>query len=97
MMLQDLGTVALITSQIVIYMLILLSVLSISLIIERLIWFARRRVDVGALSRDLLDKLSRGDAEGARQLVEGKRSIETKVVVDILPWYDAGPEALSQA
>lgn len=96
-MIDDLGAVALWGSYAVIWTLIGLSVISLSLIVERVIWFLRRREDLDALTSDLLAFTEKGDLDGAYALVKMKRSVEAQVIVDILPWYDAGPAALAQA
>jgi len=93
---DDLGAVALWGSYAVIYTLIGLSILSFGLIIERIVWFARRRVDAGVLADQLLARLDDDDLDGAAGLLNG-RSIEARVFTDVLPWYAAGPAALEQA
>lgn len=96
-MIDDLGTISLYGSYLVIYALIALSVLSLGLIIERIIWFARRRVNASELASALTQKLATGDAVGAKALVKDGRSVESKVILKALDWYDAGPEAMAQA
>ncbi|MGK0360444.1 MAG: biopolymer transport protein ExbB/TolQ [Bradymonadia bacterium] len=96
-MIDDLGAVALWGSYAVIWTLIGLSVISFSLIVERVVWFMRRREDLDALTGDLLALTAQGDLDSAYALVSARRSIEAQVIVDVLPWYDAGPAALGQA
>jgi len=96
-MIGDLGAIAHYGSFAVIYSLIALSMLSIGVIMERLIWFALRRVDAGAFGKELAGMLARGDKAGARALVARGRSVEAKVLGEVLDWYEAGPEALGQA
>lgn len=96
-MIEDLGVIALWGSYAVIYALLMLSVLSFGLIIERIVWFARRRVDVSALATKLLEHTGARDMEAARALLAQGRSVEATVIAEVLPWYDAGPAALDQA
>lgn len=96
-MIEDLGAVALWGSHAVIWTLIGLSVISFSLIVERVIWFTRRREDMDALTADLLALTEAGDLDAAHGLVKARRSVEANVIGDVLPWYDAGPAALGQA
>ena len=96
-MIDDLGAVALWGSYAVIWTLIGLSVSSLSLIVERVVWFVRRREDLDALTGALLACTEKGDMDGAYALVAPRRSVEAQVIVDVLPWYDAGPAALGQA
>ncbi len=97
MMIEDLGAVALWGSLAVIYALGALSVLSFGLIIERAVWFARRRIDLEALIGELLPLADRGDMKGAATLLGRGRSVEAAVLAEALPWYAAGPAALEQA
>lgn len=96
-MIEDLAIVALWGSYIVIGALIVLSVLSLGLILERIVWFARRRVDVDALCGELMPLTARGDLDGARALLARSRSVEAEVIGAALPWYTGGPAALAQA
>lgn len=96
-MIEDLAVIALWGSYAVIGSLIVLSVISLGLILERLVWFARRRVDADTLARDLLPMMARGDVEGAQRLLGSGRSVEAAVIGEVLPWYASGPAALGQA
>ncbi|MDX2019010.1 MAG: MotA/TolQ/ExbB proton channel family protein [Deltaproteobacteria bacterium] len=94
---EKLAPLALWGSRSVLWLLALLSVASIAIMVERLVWFARRRADADALAHALLEKLSRGDVDGALQELRGGRSVESQVLAEALVWYEAGPEALAQA
>lgn len=96
-MIDDLSTIALYGSYAVIYALIGLSVISMGMILERLVWFARRRADIDALASALLEHTASGAMEQAQRVLAATRSVEARVMEDVLPWYDAGPEALGQA
>jgi len=94
---DDLGAVALWGSYAVIYALGALSVLSFGLIIERIVWFTRRRVDLEALLGELLPLADAGDMPQAEAVLGQGRSVEAAVLGEALPWYAAGPAALEQA
>lgn len=96
-MIDDLGAVALWGSYAVIFALGALSVLSFGLIIERIVWFARRRVDVDALIAELLPLTDADDLAGAEGVLSRGRSVEAAVLAEALSWYRAGPAALEQA
>lgn len=96
-MIDDLAIIALWGSYIVIGTLIVLSVLSLGLIIERIVWFMRRRADMTRLTGDFLARTAAADMDGARAILQEGRSVEAAVLKAILPWYAAGPAALGQA
>lgn len=80
----------------VLYLLIALSVLSITVIVDRWLYFRRRRVDAGVLGQRLLELLRTGDRSGARQLLEKTRGVEAQILLQALAWYDDGPEAVEK-
>lgn len=96
-MIEDLGAVALWGSYAVIYALGVLSVLSFGLIIERIVWFARRRIDLETLIGELLPLADAGEMGQAEAMLGRGRSVEAAVLAEALPWYGAGPAALEQA
>jgi biopolymer transport protein ExbB/biopolymer transport protein TolQ len=80
----------------VLYLMIALSVVSIALMIERAIFFARRRDDVDALARKVVAALRRNDRREAERLLAASPSIEAAAVRPALEWLDGGPEALEE-
>jgi biopolymer transport protein ExbB/biopolymer transport protein TolQ len=96
MLAEKLLAVASIGGTIVLYVLILLSVISIGVILERWLWFRRRKVDTVKIGRQVLDKLHVGDRDGAFAVLRGVPGVEGEVVTEALAWYDDGPEALEQ-
>jgi biopolymer transport protein ExbB/TolQ len=93
----------------VLYLLLLLSVLSVATMIERVIWFYRNTRGSNHLHERLRKGLQAGGLAGARQVLDtfarGVRwgnttmgwSIEARVLRRALPWASGGPEALSEA
>jgi biopolymer transport protein ExbB/TolQ len=96
MLMQKLVVVAPVVANIILYLLLSLSVLSIGVIIERWWFFSRRRTDVAALSEGLRKALRSHDLSAARKLLEKDRSIEAEVIHEALAWYDQGPDAVEQ-
>ena len=95
MLAQKLLAVAQVGSSAVLYLLIILSVLSVGVILERWLWFRKRRVDAFAVGRAMLKQLKTGDREGAAKLLKASPALEAQVLVDAIEWYEDGPDAVS--
>jgi biopolymer transport protein ExbB len=75
----------------VLWLLVLLSVISVGIMLERAAFFLMRRLaDPDALARRLLE----GDLPGARAAVEGKPGMEADVVRATVEHAGKGPEAV---
>jgi biopolymer transport protein ExbB/biopolymer transport protein TolQ len=96
-MIERMMKLALLGSEWVLYLLLALSVFSISTMVERVIYFARRRTDVDALRKGLVSHFDKADVEGARKLLEADKSVQARVVREALRWLVGGPEALADA
>ncbi len=59
----------------VLYLLLLLSIISVAITIERLLHFYGQRLDLSALVGELERRLTAGDLDGARALVGGERHV----------------------
>lgn len=81
----------------ILYLMIALSVVSIAIMIERGIFFARASVDLQKLAADLTARLSRGDVGAAKALVSASRSAEAAVVTAGLNRVEQGPAAVEEA
>jgi biopolymer transport protein ExbB len=77
----------------VLWILIVLSVCSVAIFIERLVFFLMNRLSGVA---ELTYRLTKGDEAFARQAVEGRRGIEAAVVREALNASDRGPEAVQE-
>jgi biopolymer transport protein ExbB/TolQ len=78
----------------VLYLLLVLSVASIGVILERWFFYARRSIDVDAI-RDALSKmLDQGNFEAAAAALQKHDSLETNVVLVGLNAYRKGPESV---
>jgi biopolymer transport protein ExbB/TolQ len=81
-------------SEWVLYLLILLSAVSIAVIIERFAFYNRHAIDVDALRRDLARALEKGDYEAAAALLRKHDALETNSVLAGLLAHDKGPESV---
>jgi biopolymer transport protein ExbB/biopolymer transport protein TolQ len=96
MLMQKLVLVAPLVANLVLYLLLALSVLSIGVIFERWWYFRRRRVDVDQLADGLRKALATDDVPAARELLRGSRSVEAAIMFEALDWYRQGPDAVEQ-
>lgn len=81
----------------VLWILVLLSVISVALIVDRCIYFYVRRVDGEALGEELEKSLQAGDVRGAFALVKDSEAIECVVVAAGLPALRRGATACGEA
>jgi len=88
---------ALVGSAWVLYLLLALSVVSASAMVERWLFFRRHRDDVEALRKRLAGALGTGDLRGAERLLEGSPSLEAHILREALRWKDGGAPAVSDA
>jgi biopolymer transport protein ExbB/TolQ len=96
-LIEKLLKVALLGSSWVMYLLLALSVVSIATMVERWVFFRRRRDDIDELGERLIALLERGEAGAARALLEKSRSIEAGVLRSGLRYWDATPESIEDA
>ena len=96
MLVQKLLSIAQVSGQAVLYILLALSVVSIGIILERWIYFMRRRIDAAVVGRKVVDYLRQGDVDGARAYLETLPGVEADVVHDALGWYGHGPDAVAE-
>jgi len=80
----------------VLWGLMLLSLFSIATIVERMIFFRRRRLPVVRLSRDLEQALRSEDMGAVRALLKGSPGPESAVLLRTLDWFDDGAESMSE-
>lgn len=81
----------------VLWLLLGLSVISLSIMLDRAFAFWSRRDDLSGLVRDLHTLLSRGDVEAARQRLGKSRSAEAAVVMSGLDQWRHGRAAAQEA
>jgi biopolymer transport protein ExbB/TolQ len=96
-LIEKLLKVALLGSTWVMYLLLALSVASIATMVERWVFFRRRRDDIDELGEKLMALLERGDASAARTLLEKSRSIEAGVLRAGMRYWGSTPESIEDA
>jgi biopolymer transport protein ExbB len=84
-------------SEWVLWLLIGLSLLSVTIMVERAIFLAAARADFETLAKELLSFLRDGDAAGARRALAGDRAPESQIASAGLEQYARGSEAMSEA
>jgi biopolymer transport protein ExbB len=84
-------------AQWVMWLLIVLSIISVAIMLERVWFFYSLRDDIARLATELADLLRRGDLAGARKKMEGSPSAEAAVVIAGLDEADRGARAADEA
>lgn len=97
MLIERLLKVALLGSSWILYLLLTLSVVSLSTMVERFLFFRRRSGNVRELRQKLALRLDADDLEGATRLLERDPSFEAEVAREALRWAPSGPEAMADA
>jgi biopolymer transport protein ExbB/TolQ len=97
MLIHELLKVALLGASWVMYLLLALSVFSFTTMIERVVFFRKRRDDVDELSEKFIGLLENGDRAAAAKLLKNSRSIEASVISSSIRYLDSGPDAVSAA
>jgi biopolymer transport protein ExbB/biopolymer transport protein TolQ len=80
----------------VLWLLLLMSLLSVATIIERFVFFRRRRLRVVPFSRALEAALRTGDLNAVRALLKSTPGPESVILVRALDWFEDGPDAMSE-
>ncbi len=89
------NALALLGSEWVLWLLVFLSVVSVSIMIERVVFYARRRADSKALAERLLPMLQKGDVSGAKALFDAD-TMEAHVVKQGLDHLSAGADTVRE-
>ena len=84
-------------SEWVMWVLVVLSVISVTVMVERALFFRRHRVDSDQLTTALERHLRAGDLSGAARLVDDSPSIECVVAAAGLNYYSRSVNAVSEA
>ena len=85
---------ALLGAEWVLWILVFLSVATVAFAIERIVFFRQRNVDVDALRVEMEERLEAEDYDAAAQLLEGRSTMEARVVLFGLRDREKGPEAV---
>ncbi len=95
---EQLLKIALLGSAWVLYLLLALSVASIGVMLERLLFFGRNSRRGGeALRANLLQALEGGDEEGIERVLRDSGTVEGQVVADAFAFRDGGGGAVADA
>ncbi len=97
MLVDRLLKVALAGSTWVLWLLLALSVLSLTAMLERWLFFRKHSDDIAALRARLSRALAVRDLAAARRVLEASRSIEARVLLSALAWEAGGPIAVQDA
>jgi biopolymer transport protein ExbB/TolQ len=97
MLIERLMKLALLGSEWVLYLLLALSVLSFATMVERAVYFFRRRVDVDMLRTRIVDSLEQHQLEELTRALETEPSVQARVVRVALRWLAKGADALANA
>jgi biopolymer transport protein ExbB/TolQ len=87
-MVDKLLNMALLGGEPILYLLVFLSILSIVVVLERAITYARNKVDLAAFTTRLIDFLNQQKLDDAIKLAESTRTAESAVVAEGLNNFD---------
>ncbi|MDB4938051.1 MAG: MotA/TolQ/ExbB proton channel family protein [Labilithrix sp.] len=97
MLVDRLLKVALAGSTWVLWLLLALSVVSLTAMLERWLFFRRHSDDIPALRTRLARALAIRDVAAAKKVLDASPSIEARVLSAALAWEDGGPAAVQDA
>lgn len=97
MLIERLMKLALLGSEWVLYLLLVLSVVSFATMVERFVYFYRRRSETSSIRRDIEATLAEGKIEDLSRRLAPRRSLEAGVIRVALRWLSAGTDAMSDA
>ncbi len=89
--LLDLATVG---GEWVLWGLLMISVISIGVIMDRAWWFFRHRCDMSIVVPELMALLGKGDTAGAASMLKAHPSEEAQIAARCLDWQHAGRDAM---
>lgn len=84
-------------SEWVLWLLILLSIISLGVIVERAIFYARIRLNFPEFSQEVTQRLIESDVEGIRAVCQRSPSIESQTILRGLEYKDRGVDAMEQS
>jgi biopolymer transport protein ExbB/TolQ len=97
MLVESLSRIAQLGSSWVLYLLLALSVISLTSALERWVFFTRRADDIDALAARFSEALELEDFDRARRVLRESKSLEAGIVLTALRWVHGGPAALANA
>lgn len=97
MLIERLMKVALLGSEWVLYLLLLLSVVSFGTMGERWLYFKRKSGDVEHLRTEIRKRLDDGRVDEVEKLLRGHGSLQARIVREAVLWLGGGTDAMSDA
>jgi biopolymer transport protein ExbB/biopolymer transport protein TolQ len=97
MIVQSLLKISLLGATWVLYLLLMLSVVSIGAMLERWFFFRKNRQAGNALDEALSVALRNNDYPSARRALDASPSLEAAILREALQWKKGGPEAVNDA
>lgn len=94
---EKLLALSLLGTEWVLWLLIVLSIVSIAIMFERAFFFSRMRINFQQFSNDLVKSLIDDDIEGAKKLCDSKISLETQVALRGLSYRSKGVKAMQES
>jgi biopolymer transport protein ExbB/TolQ len=93
-LIQSLLDLPLFEAQWVLWVLLGMSALSVGIILERLFYYRKHRIDIDSVRNELSNRLEVGDFDGAAKYLEKHDSLETNIVLYGLRKHALGPESV---
>ncbi len=94
---EKLLAITLLGSEWVLWLLLILSVISIAVIIERALFFTRIKINFAKFAESLSQKIIDKDLEGAKKICEASPALESQVVLRGLEYQAKGSSAMEQS
>ncbi len=94
---DSLMAVTLLGSEWVLWMLIILSVVSVAIMFERGLFFSRMRINFGDFSQRLTDALLSDNIEQAKKICEESPSLECQIALRGLEYRSKGAQAMEES
>jgi len=96
LLMQKLVLVASTGATAVLYLLLALSVYSVGVVLERWLYFRRRKFDLATVGDSIAKRLRNHDVKGARKELGELRAVEAEVIGDALAYYEDGPDSIQE-
>ena len=80
-----------------VWLLLILSVLSVAVMIERMVFFVRTRIDFASFSEELTSRLAKADWEGVKSLALNSSALESQVLLRGLQYRENGVNAMDES
>jgi biopolymer transport protein ExbB/TolQ len=93
---QGLLSLPVFRSEWVLWLLLVLSFLSVAVMVERWFFYRRRKINSEAVKDEFTKDLDKGDFDAAAKLLARHNAMETNVTLAGLRGYDKGPESVDE-